>query len=538
MTFQSPTLRHDVTSESTYAASSNDEVTPMIDVVDRWVAEKPDDLAVIDGDRHFTWSRFRERIERNAAAQVASGVRPGDRIAFLDKNSVACVETTLAASLTGAANAVINFRLSPAEVAYIINDAQASLVITGPEFVDTIAAIRDELTTVERVIVSGGPDDEYERWLDCGSESFVAAPFDPDAAFLQLYTSGTTGHPKGAMLTHRSLSAHSRAAVTGFRFTEDSVSMVAMPLFHVGGSSWVLAGMSVGAQTVIVRETVPGDVLDEMVERAVTHAFFVPAVYGFFLADRRLHKRNYSAVRCLGYGGSPMPLPTIRACLDAWPDVDFYQVYGMTEMSGVFSVLTPADHRDATHPERLVSAGRVLPGNIVKVVDPVGNTLPPNTVGELWTKSQQHMLGYWRNPQATAETLVGDWLRTGDAGHMDPDGYLFISDRVKDMIITGGENVYPVEVERVVVEHEAVADVAVIGVPDDKWGESVKAVVVLNADSAVTEDELIDYCRGRLAGYKIPKTVDFVSALPRNSTGKILKREIRKEYWAGRTLHT
>ena len=198
MTFQSPTLRHDVTSESTYAASSNDEVTPMIDVVDRWVAEKPDDLAVIDGDRHFTWSRFRERIERNAAAQVASGVRPGDRIAFLDKNSVACVETTLAASLTGAANAVINFRLSPAEVAYIINDAQASLVITGPEFVDTIAAIRDELTTVERVIVSGGPDDEYERWLDCGSESFVAAPFDPDAAFLQLYTSGTTGHPKGA----------------------------------------------------------------------------------------------------------------------------------------------------------------------------------------------------------------------------------------------------------------------------------------------------------------------------------------------------
>ena len=172
------------------------------------------------------------------------------------------------------------------------------------------------------------------------------------------------------------------------------------------------------------------------------------------------------------------------------------------------------------------------------MVDPEGNTLPPNTVGELWTKSQQHMLGYWRNPQATAETLVGDWLRTGDAGHMDPDGYLFISDRVKDMIITGGENVYPVEVERVVVEHEAVADVAVIGVPDDKWGESVKAVVVLNADSAVTEDELIDYCRGRLAGYKIPNTVDFVSALPRNSTGKILKREIRKEYWAGRTLHT
>lgn len=517
-------------------------VQPIIETVDRWVARKPDDVAVVYGERQFTWREFRERIGRNATAQVAAGIGPNDRIAFLDKNSIACLETTMAASLTGAANAVINFRLSPAEVAYIINDAKASIVIVGAEFVDVIAALRDELPTVTRVIVSGGPDDEYERWLADAAAAdapFEAVPFDPETAFLQLYTSGTTGHPKGAMLTHHSLGAHSAAAVAGFHFTGDSVNMVAMPLFHVGGSSWALAAMSVGAQTVIVRETIPAAILDEIVARAVTHAFFVPAVYGFLLADPQVAERDYSTVRCFGYGGSPMPLPTIRACLKTWPGVDFYQVYGMTEMSGVFCVLDPADHRDVEHPERLVSAGRPLPGVTVKVVDPEGKTVAPGEVGEFWTQSQQHMLGYWDKPQETAETLVGDdWLRTGDAGHMDADGYLFISDRVKDMIITGGENVYPVEVERVVIEHDAVADVAVIGVPDTKWGESVKAVIVLSPGAEVTEDELVAHCRARLAGYKVPKSVDIVTDLPRNSTGKILKREIRKEFWEGRTLHT
>ncbi len=517
-----------------------DTVVPIGNHIERWVQSKPDDHAVSYGTTDYTWAQFRTRIRANAAAQVADGIRPGDRIAFLDKNNLACLETTLAASLTGAANAVINFRLSPHEVAYIVNDARARIVIVGSEFADLIAGLRDELPTVERVIVTGGVDDDYEQWIARASDAdFEPVPFDPDASFLQLYTSGTTGHPKGAMLTHRSLGAHNTAAAVGFGFTPGSVNMVAMPLFHVGGSSWSLAGISVGAQTIVVRDVEPTAVLDEIVERRVTHAFFVPAVFGFFLQEPRVADRDYSAVRCLGYGGSPMPLPTMRACLETWPDADFYQVYGMTEMSGVFSVLGPEDHRDLAHPERLVSAGRPLPGVRVTVVDRDGNALAPGSIGEFWVQSKQHMLGYWGNPEATSKALVGDdWLRTGDAGLLDDDGYLFISDRVKDMIISGGENIYPAEVERVIIEHPAVADVAVIGVPDEKWGETVKAVVVIADDASTTEMDLIGYCRERLAGYKTPKSVEFLTALPRNSTGKILKRELRKPYWEGRTLHS
>jgi acyl-CoA synthetase (AMP-forming)/AMP-acid ligase II len=261
-------------------------------------------------------------------------------------------------------------------------------------------------------------------------------------------------------------------------------------------------------------------------------------VYGFFLDVPGVATRDYSALRCLGYGGAPMPLPLMRRCLQTW-DVGFYQVYGMTEMSGVFSALSAADHLDAAHPERLVSAGHPLDGVAVKVVDPEsGETVPIGEVGEFWVQSQQHMSGYWNNPEGTAAALPGDdWLRSGDAGRIDTDGYLFIEDRVKDLIISGGENIYPAEVERVLVEHPAVDDVAVIGTPDPKWGEQVKAVVVLAQGASASQSELISYTRGHLAGYKCPKSVDFVDDLPRSLTGKVLKRELRKQYWEGVTLH-
>jgi acyl-CoA synthetase (AMP-forming)/AMP-acid ligase II len=513
-------------------------IPPITDFIDRWAREKPTVTAVSYGERSWTWGLWRERMLRNAAAQRAAGLVEGERIAFLDKNNPACLETTLGCALTGTANAVINYRLSPSEISYIINDSRARLLMIGAEFVDVVKSIRDSLESVETIVVIGGNGDQYEGWLAAAAPAEPERRAHPDECFLQLYTSGTTGHPKAAMLTHRSLAAHNAGAVRGFRFSEDMVSMVAMPLFHVGGTSWAIAGMSVGGHTVVVREVVPPAVLDEIVHRKVTHAFFVPAVYGFFLDLPDVATRDYSALRCLGYGGSPMPLPLMRRCLATW-DADFYQVYGMTEMSGVFSVLGPADHRDATHPERLVSAGHPLPGVVVKVVDPATrDEVPVGETGEFWLQSQQHMLGYWNNTEATAEALPGDdWLRSGDGGRVDADGYLFIEDRVKDMIISGGENVYPAEVERVLVEHPAVAEVTVIGIPDSKWGEQVKAVVVLADDVVITETELIAYARKHLAGYKCPKSVDFVAALPRSATGKVLKRELRKKYWEGVTLH-
>lgn len=520
----------------TVAPSDTDTVN-IGTLLDTWVECKPHEIALAQGDVEYTWTELRDRVRRNAAAQLASGLTVGDHLVFFDKNHAGCIQTTLASAVVGTINTVINFRLAPAEIEYIIKDARAKIVLVGHEFADVMAELAPRLPSVERVIVVGGEADEFEAWLETDAEP-VPVAFDPDRCFLQLYTSGTTGHPKGAMLTHRSLGAHNRAAVAGFGFDSESVNMVAMPLFHVGGSSWTLAGMSVGASTAVVREVVPAAVLDEIVDRKATHAFFVPAVYGFFLQLPDVAERDYSALRCLGYGGSPMPLPLMRRCLETWPGIGFYQVYGMTEMSGVFSVLAPEDHLDPKHPERLVSAGHPLPGVTVKVSGPDGAELPLGEVGEFWTRSEQHMVGYWDRPEATAEVLVGDdWLRTGDAGSMDEGGYLFIQDRVKDMIISGGENVYPAEVERVLVEHPAVAEVSVIGIPDDKWGESVKAVIVIADGAELTEPEVISYARERLAGYKTPKSVDFLTALPRNSTGKVLKREIRKPYWEGRTLH-
>jgi acyl-CoA synthetase (AMP-forming)/AMP-acid ligase II len=511
------------------------QLTHIADIVRRWERETPDREAVRAGDRAWTWAQWAERIRRGAAAQTAAGLRPGDRVAFLDKNHPACLETTFACSLAGTANAVVNFRLAADEVAYIVNDAQARILFVGAEFLPVVDQVRDKLSTVERVVVVGGDADEYEAWLAAADPAEPAHEARPDDCFLQLYTSGTTGFPKGAMLTHRSMAAHTLAAAPAFGYTQDSVNLAAMPMFHVSGTSWSLLSLYTGGRTIVVRDIVPDQVLDQITRERVTHAFLVPAVYGFFLQLPDVAQRDYSSLRCLGYGGSPMPLPLLRRCLEVFP-VDFYQVYGMTEMSGVFSVLAPGDHRDAAHEERLSSAGRPIAGVEVKVVDPATKEeLPAGQVGEFWVRSEQRMAGYWGRAEATAETLLPDgWLRTGDAGRLDDGGYLYLEDRVKDMIISGGENVYPAEVERVVAEHPAVAEVAVISVPDDKWGEAVKAVVVARPDTSLDEAELIAFSRARLAGYKCPRSVDVVDALPRNPTGKVLKRELRAPYWAGR----
>jgi acyl-CoA synthetase (AMP-forming)/AMP-acid ligase II len=502
------------------------------DFLDRWELEVPDREALRSGERSWTWSALAERVRRLSSALAASGVQPGDRVAFLDKNHPACLEVTLACSLIGAANAVVNFRLAPDEIAYVVNDAAARVLFVGDEFASVLGEISAKLPTVGRVVSLGGDADGYEDFLGSGAPTAPEHQSAADDCFLQLYTSGTTGFPKGAMITHRSVGAHNAAAAEAFSFDSDTVNMVAMPLFHVGGTSWALAGMRVGARTVIVREVVPAAVLDEIERLRVTHAFFVPAVYGFFLQLDDLPKRDLSSLKCLGYGGAAMPAPLMTRCLETF-DADFYQVYGMTEMSGVFSVLRPEDHRDPDHPERLRCAGRPIAGVEVKVIDPVTrDEVSTGGFGEFWVRSQQHMVGYWGNERATREALLGDdWLRTGDAGRVDSDGYLFLEDRVKDMIISGGENIYPAEVERVLEGHPSVADVAVIGVPDEKWGESVKAVVVVADGAALDEAELAAYCRARLAGYKCPKSFDTIGALPRNPTGKTLKRELRAPYW-------
>jgi acyl-CoA synthetase (AMP-forming)/AMP-acid ligase II len=510
------------------------QLTHIGEIVTRWEADTPDREALRFRDRVWTWSQWGERIRRAASAQLAAGLRTGDRVASLDRNHPVCLETTCACALAGTVHAIVNWRLAAEEVAYVVDDAQARVLFVGAEFLPVVERIRDTLRTVERIVVVGGGRDEYEGWLDVPARSLTHEPT-PDHGVLQLYTSGTTGFPKGATLTHRGLAAHTTAVASRFGIDADCVSLVAMPLFHVGGSGYALLSMYAGGRTVLMREVDPVLALDLIGEQRVTHGFFVPAVYGLFLHTPGVAERDVSSVRCFAYGAAPMPLPLLRRCLAAFP-VDFYQVYGMTELCGVVTVLGTEEHRDPDRPERLLSAGRPIGDVEIRVVDPLtGEDAADRGDGEVWVRTSQHMAEYWRRPEATAATLRPDgWLRTGDVGHLDDDGYLYIVDRTKDMIISGGENIYPAEIERVLAEHPAVADLAVIGVPDERWGESVKAFVVARPEHPASEAELIEYCRRHLAGFKIPRTVDFLDDLPRNPTGKLLKYELRKPYWEGR----
>jgi acyl-CoA synthetase (AMP-forming)/AMP-acid ligase II len=512
-------------------------VDPPPDVADqlrRWARETPAAVAVTYGDASWTWSELTERVTRLAAALSAAGLLAGDRIAVLDKNHPTGLETTYAAAMTGVVAAVVNWRLTPDEVAFILADAQARWVFVGAEFMPVMDKIRHRLPAVDRVVVVGGREDEYETLLSAAD--LAARPsraVDPDECFLQLYTSGTTGLPKGAMLTHRGVVSLCRAGADLFDLHPDTVALVAMPLYHVGGTTYALLAHHQGGRIVLMREVVPDAMLATIAAERVTDAFLAPVVYSFLLDAPGFPAADLSSLRILSYGGGPMPPPLLRRCLSALP-CELVQVYGMTELSGAVTLLDARDHRQPARAELLMSAGKAMPGVELQIVEPTtGDVLGPRQTGELWVRTAQVMAGYWRRPEATANTIVADgWLRTGDAGFLDEDGYLFIRDRVTDLIITGGENVYPVEVENALGEHPVVAEAAVIGIPDDVWGESVKAVVVTT--EPVDPQELIAFCRDRLAGYKCPKSVDFVSELPRNLTGKILRRQLREPYWAGR----
>src|SRR6266496_4338282 len=345
-------------------------ITPggIFEVVERGFAENPDEVALAYAGRTWTWAQLRDRILRLAGGLRAEGIGEGDRVAFLEKNHPACLETTFAASLLGAAHAVVNFRLSREELAYVINDSPAEVLIVGHEFADTVAAIRPELGQVRRIVVLGGPGDEYEALIAGATQLEQRHHARPEDCFLQLYTSGTTGWPKGAMLTQRGLAAHNELLLPAYTMDESTVNLVAMPLFHVGGTSWALGGTYAGGRTIIAREVVPADLLTLIKDENVTHAFFVPAVIQMLLAQEGVAEAT-AGLQVIGYGGSPMPLPLMDRTIETL-STPLYSVYGMTEMSGVFCVLGPDEHRNPERQHLRASAGRPLPMTTVRVVDP------------------------------------------------------------------------------------------------------------------------------------------------------------------------
>ncbi|MGH3457541.1 long-chain-fatty-acid--CoA ligase [Aeromicrobium sp.] len=492
----------------------------------------PDGHCWTFGDRTWTWGQAWDDVRRFAGALRAEGVEHGDRIAFLDKNNPAILTATQAVCLIGAANAIVNWRLAGDELDYVINDTGARVLFVGHELMPSIDLIRDRLTEVDKVIVVGGEDDELDAWIAAGEPIDRQDDVSPADPCLVMYSSGTTGRPKGVVLTQHNMVTHTGSAMGDIEYGDGDMMLIAMPMFHVGGSSYALFSPATGTGGYIIPE-VDAQLLAKAMMAGATHAFLVPAVVAALIQAGPEAMGLFSRLKAFAYGAAPMPLPILRAALEAWPNTKFMQVYGMTEFGGVVTILDDAAHRDTGHPERLVSAGKPIPGVEVRVVDAATlEDVGTGTSGELWFRTEQSTPGYHGKPDDTAELITDDgWVRTGDVGRLDDEGFVFVEDRVKDMIITGGENVYSPEVERVLAEHPAVAELAVIGVPDDRWGESVKAVVAFHPEQRVEPDELIEYARERLAHYKAPKTIDVVEALPRNPSGKILKRDLRKQYW-------
>ncbi|SFN13429.1 Acyl-CoA synthetase (AMP-forming)/AMP-acid ligase II [Pseudonocardia ammonioxydans] len=505
----------------------------------RHATERPDDEALRFGDVRRTWSELDERVRRLATALRAEGIGPGDRVAVLDLNHPSCLELSLACAWIGAANAVVNFRLAPPEILYVINDARARLLLVGPEFAGAAAQLREKLDTVERILPVGGEQDEYEAFLSAHQPDESPHPAARDDCFVQLYTSGTTGFPKGAMLTHGAMLAHAAHVATDFELAPTDVVQVAMPLFHVGGTSYAFLALGQGARIVMARMPDPAALLDMIGAEGITHTFWVPALMGAMTQVPGAAEKDYSSLRAISYGASPMPLPVLRASLELFGP-RLHQVYGMTEACGVVTSLGPEDHADPAVAHRLVSAGKPITGVTIEVRDPAtGEELGVDEPGEIWVRTDQLMSGYWQKPEATAAAVTPDgWLRSGDGGHIDADGYVYVTDRIKDMIVSGGENVYPAEIERVLAEHPSVADVAVIGVPDERWGEVPKACVVAAPGATIDPEALLARAREHLAGFKCPRTVDVLEELPRNPTGKILKKELRAPHWEGRERRT
>ena len=491
-----------------------------------------------EDSRTRTWGELYERSSRVANALRAAGVEAQDRVAFLDKNSIEHFEVFYGCALINAVSVDVNWRLAAPEVEFIVNDASAKVFIVHKDFLPILEAIQSNLTHAKLVVVigGGGGDIDYESWVAAASPDdpkVVAA--EEDVAF-QLYSSGTTGRPKGVMLTNTNFFSLLPAAKDMWKLSPDMVNMVAMPLFHIGGGGWATAGQYVGCSSIIVRELDPNALIQMIGQHRITHGFVVPALLQFMLMMPAMENADFSSLRLIVYGASPISLDVLTKSVEAFK-CDFMQVYGLTETTGATTMLPPSDH-DPSGPNthRLRSCGIPTPGVQVRIVDSsTGNDMPTNEVGEIWVKAKTVMKGYWNNPKATEEAINAEgWFKTGDAGYMDADGYIYIHDRVKDMIVSGGENVYPAEVENALMSHPGIADVAVIGVPHDKWGETPKAIVVKAPGVEVTEAEIIAYAKERLAGFKCPTSVDWIDALPRNPSGKILKKDLRAPYWEGR----
>ncbi len=479
------------------------------------------------------------RANRVANALRSAGLGRGDRVAVLAKNCLDYPALYFGTAKAGVVLVPLNYRLAPGEWTYIINNAEARLLIARKEYVEAIQQIRDELKTIETFVALDAEAPQgwtgFDQWVGSQPTEAPNVDIDPGDDVIQMYTSGTTGLPKGVLLTHRCVTANLMQMVLLIEERAVRFQIVA-PLYHAGATMSALITVINGGSLYIHEDFIPDEVVRVLDEEDIGQTFLVPAmIQALLVFVPGVADRKYEKLRMISYGAAPVSEETLRQAMKVF-GCKFSQGFGQTESSALLTYLSSADHERALadKPELLRSAGRAAPGTIVKIIDENGNELPTGEVGEIIARGPQLMRGYWKMPDATASTLKDGWLHTGDAGYLDDEGYLFIQDRIKDMIVSGGENVYPAEIEQVLFQHPAVADVAVIGIPDDTWGEAVHAVVQLKPGAEATAEDVIEFCRDRLAGYKRPRSVEFIDQIPRNPSMKVLKKDLRAPYWEGR----
>lgn len=498
----------------------------------RFAVERRDRPAVTAGDTTLTYGEFDSCTNRVASALTTLASAPG-RIGALLRMGLPGAATLVGCAKAGLVFTPLNWRLTPGEVAAIAVDAGLEVLIVEPEFSASAAAIAAALPHVHIVVAGDGAAvagaRSWEEFVASGDNIDPGAGDDPETAFLQLYTSGTTGRPKGVVAVHRNL-YNVPETFALYEFEDASVSLDALPLFHIAGAGWLTTSLSAGVHTILLGEMRPAQVAATIAEHRVTHTFMVPSAIGMLLELPDLANYDLSSLKVIAYGASPITPTLLERTMDTL-GCRMVQRYGMTETMGALTALRSGDHDPrGTRTHLLRSAGTPLPGTEVQIRDiATGEPLPQGETGEIVSRSRNNVSGYWRRDAESAALYTEDgFLRTGDAGYLDENGYLFVTDRVKDMIITGGENVYPVEVEAVLAEHPAVAEVAVVGLPDPRWGEAVTAVVrIADGVERPSEQELVAFTAGRLASYKKPQRIHLVDELPRNASGKILKRTLR-----------
>ncbi len=493
------------------------------------VAERGAKIALRGAGGALSFGELERHACQVANGLISAGVLPGDRVAYLGKNSLHYFEALLGAAKTGAVMAPINWRLAAPEVADLIEDCQPKWLLAEHGFEATATQIAPRIVRLDNAGRDG-----FAAWRDAQVASNPHHQAAVTDAALQLYTSGTTGRPKGVVLTHQSLFGL-RAGMTPdtmppwYTWSSEDISLIAMPAAHISGTGWGIWSLMSGATGVVSADFDPHAVFELMVEHRINKIMMVPTAIQIAIRHPQARTSDFSFLRHICYGGAPMPAALLDEAMQVF-GCGFVQMYGMTETSGTIVALPPEDH-DPARGARLNSVGVPLPGVALKICDAQGRPCKSGETGEILTRSIANMSGYFGRPEETAKTLDAQgWLRTGDAGFIDQDGYLFLRDRVKDMIITGGENVYPAEVENAIRSHPGVFDVAVIGVSDATWGEVVTAVVVPRSEEDRQAQSIIEFARTRIARYKCPKRIEFVAALPRNAAGKILRRELRESF--------